>query len=1145
VRRPASAATTAALLALLLGGAAALDARGAAGQEPGRAAEIEPATFDPETALRQLRTAPGYQVSLFASERDFPIGNPVALAFDGRGRLWVATMPSYPHFRPGDPPTDKLIVLEDTDGDGRADRYTVFADSLYLALGFELGDGGVYVSQQPNLLFLRDTDGDGVADERRVILHGFGTEDSHHAISAFTWGPDGALYFQEGTFLHTQVETPYGPVRVENGAVFRYEPHTARLGVFTSYPFANPWGHVFDRWGQNIIADASDGTNYYALPISGRVEYPRKHPRTRGFTAVVRPTAGAELVSSHHFPADAQGNFLITNVIGFHGVKNHRVVPQGSGYTSTEAEPLLVSSDANFRPVDLQFGPDGALYVVDWYNPLIGHMQHSLFDPRRDRTHGRIWRVTYPANPLLPVQDLERLSVRELLELLTAYEDRTRYRVRRELRERDRDEVLRELARWVAALRPEHPEHEHHLLEALWAYQGRDHVEPVLLGRLLGSRDPRARAAATRVVRHWADRLADPLALLRERVADEHPQVRLEAVVALSFLRSAAAAEAALESRRHPGDYYLDYALEATVTALEPYWKPALLAGEPLARENPEGLLLLLDRLGPDEIARVARSAAVDRALLQRARVPLESRREALAALAAGSGTAPAALLLAALRDVDGRPGTGDAARDLAVLLAEREPRELLPHYAELERLAADGADTMTRQAALLAMMRANGGAERVWQAAHRSPAALLDLLAAAEQVGDPVVAVGLAHHVRRLLARRPAAATGGGVRGRFVRIEQPGCCETMSLAEVQVFEGRVNLAPSGRAEQKSTVPGGEAERAIDGNTAPRFRDGSVSQGALLEVDPWWELDLGETRPIGSVVIWRREDPQIGGDLNGFHLRVLDAARRPVWQVENQPARLQPLTFALGGDSLHMVRRAAIRSMGHLPLPPDERLALLRSLLRQGADPDLVVPALAAALAGRPAGRHAAEIATGLLAVADRTPAADRGGPTFAAALELGRSLAPTLPAAQRGGVAAGVERLAPRRVRIVARVAAMRFDIERFDVAAGQEIELVLENPDHMPHNVVFTAPGALELVGRAADAMATQPDAFARHFVPDLPQVIAATRLIGKDERTTLRFRAPTAPGEYPFICTFPGHWITMRGVMRVQARPTSSTR
>ena len=218
-------------------------------------------------------------------------------------------------------------------------------------MGFELGDGGVYVSQEPNLMFLRDTNGDDRADERRIILHGFGTEDSHHAIHAFQWGPGGDLYFQEGTFLHSQVETPHGPVRVENAAVFRYVPKTERLEVFVSYPFANPWGHVVDSWGQHFISDASGGANYYGTPFSGHVDYPRKQRPMKEWTLTkVRPTGNIEFLRSRHFPDDVQGHFVINNVIGFHGTKQYRVVEDGSGFTGIEVEPLLQSTDPNFRP---------------------------------------------------------------------------------------------------------------------------------------------------------------------------------------------------------------------------------------------------------------------------------------------------------------------------------------------------------------------------------------------------------------------------------------------------------------------------------------------------------------------------------------------------------------------------------------------------------------------------------------------------------------------------------------------------------------------------------------------------------------------------------------------------------------------------
>ncbi|MEX2015834.1 MAG: PVC-type heme-binding CxxCH protein [Candidatus Hydrogenedentales bacterium] len=270
--------------------------------EPNRGGMPSYEARDPQVALERLHPAEGYEVSLFATEKDFPLGNPVALNFDAKGRMWVATMPTYPQRLPDQEPVDKIIILEDTDKDGRADKHTVFIDNLHLPTGFELGDGGVYIAAQPNLIFAKDTDGDDVADERHIILHGFGTEDSHHSISAFTWGPDGGLYFQEGTFHHSQVETPYGPVRLVDAGLFRYKPLLHWIEVFVSYPFANPWGHVFDRWGQNFIADASGGSNYVGLPITVNKIYPDKTRGMKVFTSVVRPTAGCEIVSSRHFP---------------------------------------------------------------------------------------------------------------------------------------------------------------------------------------------------------------------------------------------------------------------------------------------------------------------------------------------------------------------------------------------------------------------------------------------------------------------------------------------------------------------------------------------------------------------------------------------------------------------------------------------------------------------------------------------------------------------------------------------------------------------------------------------------------------------------------------------------------------------------
>ena len=440
-------------------------------------------------------------------------------------------------------------------------------------------------------MLLRDTDGDDRADVRERVLHGIDSADTHHAMNSFVLGPGGALFFQEGTFHHTQVETPWSAARRSvNAGVFRYEPRSQKFDVYIAYGFANPHGHVFDRWGQDFVTDGTGNVNYFAAPFSGHLEYPAKHSRYFPFFPQrTRPCPGTEILSSRHFPDAMQGNYLVANVIGFQGILQYRFQDDGSGFGAVEVEPIVQSSDLNFRPVDLEVGPDGALYFLDWQNPLIGHMQHNLRDPSRDTRHGRVYRVTYAGRPLLEPARLAAAPLERLLAALEEPEDRLRYRAKIELSGRDSGEVLAALERWVDGLDSRHPDHEHRLLEALWVHQLHNVVNEKLLDRLLRSSEPRARAAATRVLCYWRDRVKQPLERLARQAEDEHPRVRLEAVRACSFFTEARAAEVALLSLKHPSDKFLDYALGETMRGLEAYWKPALAAGQPFAAGNPAG----------------------------------------------------------------------------------------------------------------------------------------------------------------------------------------------------------------------------------------------------------------------------------------------------------------------------------------------------------------------------------------------------------------------------------------------------------------------------------------------------------------------------------------------------------------------------
>lgn len=554
-------------------------------------------------SVAQFTLPEGFEINLFASEVDFSLTNPVTITFDPKGRMWVADMPSYPQYLPGVQPNDKILILEDTDGDGVADTETIYADSLYMPMGMELGKDGIYVSQPPNLWFMKDTDGDGKADEKEIILHGFGTEDVHHTLDTYTWGPDGALYWHSGTFLHSQVETPWGPQRSDYGATWRFEPLTQKLEPYVSYPYANPWGHVFLKNGTEIISDVSTGMNYFAPPLSVATEYPVKHVGMRDLlTATSKPkTCGTEIISSRQFPEELQGNLLLNTFVGAMGTKQHRLYESGSGLVAQELEPLLQSTDPNFRPVDLQFGPDGALYIVDWYNPIINHGERALRDSLRDHTHGRIWRITYKGRETLPAVDLTKLPIDELLDGLKTYEDRMRYRVRTQLRQLPAAEVLPALEQWLAGLDRNDSYYEQHRLEGLWVHQQFNEVNEPLLNELLKSSDDHIRTAATRVLFYWRDRIAKSTDKLVSLTYDSSMSVRLQAIISLSHVKTPQSVAALLDAALLPTDYYMEYALTESFRYLRPVWWEMLKNDIDYLANEPEKAKWLLGSLADEK----------------------------------------------------------------------------------------------------------------------------------------------------------------------------------------------------------------------------------------------------------------------------------------------------------------------------------------------------------------------------------------------------------------------------------------------------------------------------------------------------------------------------------------------------------------
>lgn len=1099
-----------------------------------------------EEAIAKMTPAAGMRVELFADEARFPeLANPVQMSFDPRGRLWVAVWPTYPHWRPGQPMNDKLLVFEDDDGDGRADRVQAFADDLHNPTGFEFWGGGVLVANPPDVLFLRDSDGDGRADVRERVLHGLSSGDTHHSANSFVLGPDGALYFQEGIFHRSSIETVHGPVRNIDASAWRFEPRTWRVERYIPYDFLNPHGHVFDRWGQDFVTDGTTNENFWVAPFSGHLPEPLKHPRYfTYFEQRSRPAAATEILSSGHFPAENQGNLLIANVIGFRGIFQYAFEDSDSGFGAREVEPLVFSADVNFRPVDIEVGPDGAVWFVDWHNALIGHMQHHIRDPSRDHAHGRVYRIVAPDRALSTVEDLSTLATPALVTRLASPEDRVRYRARIELSARSSDEVAAATLAWAGGLKDEHAR-----LEALWTLQQHNRVDTRLLERVLTSTDPRARAAAVRVVRGQRRLIDDPLAALARAVLDEHPRVRLEAVVAASFLDSAAAAEVALRALERPMDRFLDYALGETMRSLEPRWRAALAAGEPIGRADPRALAYLLSRLTDEELFALrpevfgAAQTALWEERLGRHGLEPEQVLEALRSLSRIRKDTVGAEFLRAIASADARTdGHADhRLMGLFAVLGALESSERAVLEPDLRRLAREGARDSTRRLALSARLQVDGAVGPTWDEAAGDPAALLELLDALRLVDDPRLAAQAYERVLGVL-ERPAEPSDAFPYGRFVRIELPGAARTLTLAEVEVVSAGVNAARGGSASQSSTAWDGSADRAIDGNASPRFEERGQTHTIEDRPDPWWELDLGHELPIEAVAIHNRgeEDGRFAARLDGARVLVLDEQRRTVFEAVLARAPVDVVNLKVTSPQTLQRGRAALALASlapHAGRSADAAAVLADRFLDHGLRPH-VLAALRSLPSESVPGAVRESLGENLLFLFGNASQSAFDSPAERELLAFADELAPYLAPDDARELRLARRALGPQVIVIRSVPDSLMYDRTSFDVVAGRPVELVFDNVDIMPHNLVVTAPGALAKVGRAAERLAADPDAAARDYVPELPEVLHATRQLRPGQSQRLAFVAPADLGDYPYVCTFPGHWLRMNGVMRVVA-------
>ncbi|NNJ24386.1 PVC-type heme-binding CxxCH protein [Alienimonas chondri] len=731
--------------------------------KPNREGPLEGGAFsynDGEEAIAEMTVQEGLEVNLFASEKEFPrLINPVQMSVDPDGRLWASVWPSYPHWNPTEERRDAIVILPDEDRDGKADDCIVFADELNSVTGFEFWGGGVLVAALPELWFLKDTDGDDKADVKIRLLQGLSSADSHHSANAMLIGPDGWLYWSRGIFNVAAIETPTHTYRSGKSGVHRFNPRTFEMEFH--YPIGpNPHGDVFDRWGYQFANDGTSGTGGYVSLGKGL-----RPGNRQWFKKEWRPVAATGFLSSSHFPEDQQGNFLICNTIGFLGLLQYEVNYNGAEITAERTDDLLQSSDPNFRPVDVEIGGDGALYVADWQNTLIGHMQHNIRDPNRDHEHGRIYRVTAKGRDLLKPVKMSDKPIAEVVQHFLSPEKGVRYRARIELSGRESADVIREIDAFAASLDPENADRESDeaqaLLECLWVHEEHRVPDVGLVKKTFQADEPRVRAAAIRTLGHWANHtiggrpLTDHLpgweGLLIAAATDDSALVRAEAVKAAVEFGGPTSADVIFETAVRPTDPELNDVLayaRGTID-VDAILAKAIRSNAPLSEAARNYALANAE---PALLLEMDQSAEVYEALLTRDRVSEKYRRESVEALAKLNDRTPLAQLADSLKAVEANEG--ESLNALAALLPEIAGQDA-SNRETLKRIASETESSAVRVAAYSAWLTL-GDDDAIWQHAIASRERLGDLLVSLQKSSDATVAERFSPLVRPLMFELP-----------------------------------------------------------------------------------------------------------------------------------------------------------------------------------------------------------------------------------------------------------------------------------------------------------------------------------------------------------------------------------------------------
>ncbi len=1128
-------------------------------------------------AIEKMTIHQGMKVNVFASEEMFSdLVNPVQSAVDPDGRLWVAAWPTYPHWNPLEAMNDKLLIFPDDDNDGVADRCITFADGLHNPTGFEFWNGGVLVAMAPDIFFLKDTDGDDRADVKERIFHGLDSADTHHTANAFVMSPGGKFYFSRGIFHAENFETPWGPTkRFGTGGTGVYEWDPVTFDINFHFPIGpNPHGDVFDQWGNQFATDGTGGTgNYIGMPGHGAP--------TQLYEKRVRPVPAIQILDSQHFPAENRGNLLIANVIGFQGVTQYKFEKRGAGFFAKEVEPILYSSDQNFRPSDMEIGGDGALYVLDWQNPIIGHMQHNLRDPSRDHLHGRIYRVTAEGRETQPVLKLDKASTADVVAALGSETLAERYRARLELTSRNPDEVVAAVDEWVKQFDAKNPEHARNLVEAMWIHQQVRQPNHDLAAALLDSPVADARAAAVRVFRDEArdvayrspaapsagnsstdDRASSKVppsgnvpsnsrrrsdgstvqATLLKLASDPAPQVRAEAVVAATHTRGPLAAEIIFAAMQTEQDPQLSYVINESrgIINLDAAIRETLARGEKL---SPNAEAYALSNASVEDLLKMEKTEGVYRAILTLDNVPVEPLETALTGLAKLRNVAEIEELFALIEELNAKASV-NVLNSLSQLLASQPANQLAKVRDRIATLATTAKSGETRRVAIAAWISADNNGEAVFAAVEKEQLKLEDTLRAVSLVSSAEAKSSLFDRLAKLVP------TLEGSKGSSP-LTQPGL-------RVDFYAPSPSNVARETLQAMTPANTGVATTIVMDQPVLKTRDAfALMFTGHIVIDKPGKYTFFIASDDGSRFYI---DGELLIDNDGLHGMVekngtvqLTAGLHPIVATYFDNGGGDGLKMSWSGPGLEKqeipasvlvsaaeqtVQDLGIAAIMDIPGHEPGKTTLLASLLKERASVNSSLQSLSAipveAWPKEQLG-NLAEAAVSFLA--SREPK-DRNSDQAQLALKIAEGVRTRLDDAGRVRFEKRLSEVVVPLIALGTVRERMIYDRETVAVQAGRPVEFRLTNTDNMPHNFAVVLPGTMAEVGELAEATGRDQDAASRNFIPKSDKILVASKLVQPEQTDSIFFEVPKEPGIYPYVCTYPGHWRRMYGALYVVA-------